>query len=342
MNRTFRYGYVQAKLHGLIGSSFVRRDIGPLVRSNDVREIALELFPERRYDLPEKALVWRLQQDLDERLFGIIRRILLSLNPPPPVIIHLLRTYELRMVRSLVSAVIRMPEDAEGQIDRAVKIGPYHDLGPFATLHPTSAGELSLRTLEGTRFAWILDVIGKDGLFEIESRLDRQFYQEMLGYVRTVPKRERRGVEKLVLLEVNLQNYIWILRLRIFFKQTSEQILPLLVPIGGRFPDRLTETLLTMPLDNQEALRGFPATWLFRNQPATDFRGVDPAVAEVQAEMQLYRMAKRYFYGNPFTLELVYAFCKLKQFEVSRVTTLLEGLKMSLPESELLAAAGAL
>ncbi|WP_455381432.1 V-type ATPase subunit [Salinispira pacifica] len=344
MGKTFRYGYIQAKLHALVGESFIRRDIRPLTRNDDAHELARQLFPDRTYDLPEKALVRQLQIDLDRELFRLVRRILRVLSPSPPVIVHLLRKYEFRMVRALARAVANRGGDQRGFAE-PVLLESAWDLGPFASFPVPESGELSISALEGTSYAWIGPALAKQPLFEIEGGLDRQYYRELLDLSRALHRSDRGGVSELVLLEANLQNYIWILRLRTYFNRYQSEpsaILPLLVPVAPQFPDRVTRALLDLPLDSPEAARSFRYPWLFDEQFTGGAQRVDPARAEAAAEMFLYRKAKRYFYQYPFCLGLVYSFCKLKEFEVARLTTILEGVKMSMSEQELLAAAGSL
>jgi len=345
MGKIFRYGYIQAKLHALVGESFIRRDIRPLARGDDARELARQLFPDRSYDLPEKALVRQLQVDLDQELFALIRRILKLLAPPPPVIVHLLRKYEYRTVRALARASVNRGGSAGRDHSEPVTIESRWNLGPFGTFRLPESEEIPMEILDGTPYEWVRAALDKQPLFEIEGRLDRQYYAELLDLARKVGRSDRSGVLDLALLEANLQNYVWILRLRTFFgafQSEPSSIVPHLVPVTPRFPDKVTKSLLELPLDSAEGIRSFRHGWLFEGQFSGGAQRIDPAAAEAAAEMYLYRKAKRYFYQYPFCLGLVYAFCKLKEFEVARVTTILEGVKMSLSEQELLQAAGSL
>lgn len=345
MGKTFRYGYIQAKLHALVGESFIRRDIRPLARGEDARDLAKQLFPERSYDLPEKALVRQLQMDLDQDMFTLIRRILRLLSPPPPVIVHLLRKYEYRTVRALARACVN--QEGSGRSDRpdSVTIESRWDLGPFGTFRLPDSAEIPMAVLDGTPYEWVRAALAKQPVFEIEGRLDRQYYAELLELARKVPRSDSSGVLDLALLEANLQNYVWILRLRTYFsvfQSEPSSIVPLLVPVTPRFPDKVTKALIELPLDSSDSVRSFRYRWLFEGQFIGGAQRIDPSAAEAAAEMYLYRKAKRYFYQYPFCLGLVYAFCKLKEFEVARITTILEGVKMSLSEQELLQAAGSL
>ena len=340
MSKMFRYEYVQAKLHAIIGSSYVRRDIHPLIRGADVHAIADAVLPGRQYDLPEMALARRLQEDLQSSMFNILRRILKVLSPAPPVLIHLLRLYEFRMVRTLAGGILH---SNDGELEqRKVRIEPFWNLKEHANLKLKQDSEYSIEVLRGTVYEWVLEAVKQGDVFQIEVMLDRKYYAELLELARAVHGSEGKSVRDLVELEVSLQNYIWILRLRTYFRRTSEQIIPLLVPVGRHFPDRNTRALLDMQLDSIEPMGTFRHSWLFARQPTVDFRRIDPALAEQEAELHLFRSARSLFYGNPFSLGLVYAFCKLKQFEVSRLTTVLEGIKMMLPEEELIAAVGTL
>ncbi|HUX51290.1 MAG TPA: V-type ATPase subunit [Spirochaetia bacterium] len=340
MSKMFRYEYVQAKLHAIIGSSYVRRDIRPLIRGADVHAIADAVLPGRQYDLPEIALARQLQEDLQSSMFNILRRILKVLSPAPPVLVHLFRLYEFRMVRTFAASILH---STDGELDqRKVRIEPFWDLKEHANMKLKPDAEYSIDVLQGSIYEWVLDAMQKDDVFQIEVMLDRKYFAELLELARAVRGSEGKSVRDLVELEINLQNYVWILRLRTYFKWTSEQIVPLLVPVGRRFPDRNTRALLEMQLDAIEPMGTFRHSWLFASQPTVDFRRIDPALAEQEAELHLFRAARALFYGNPFSLGLVYAFCKLKQFEVSRLTTVLEGIKMMLPEDELIAAVGTL
>lgn len=324
MRSAFRYAYIQAKLHGRMAESWLRRSIQPLVRGGSISDVAGALFPGAAFDLPERALIRRLQEAFDSSTVRDMSRTLRTLDPCPPILVHLFREREYRLVKTLVRG---KGSDVEILGDAGLRGAPFFQI---RTESPT----LDLDALTDTEFEWVIKSIETDRPHVIEGRLDRQYYETLIELAGKVRGAERPPVLEMVRSEATLQNLVWILRLRRYFGMRSENIVPLLVPVSRPFPDRPTATLLEAGLDSPDELRGWKYSWLVAGTS-----DVDPAEAERRARAHLFHLAKRCFYSYPFRLALIYSFFKLKAYEAERISTILEGLAMALPEDELIASA---
>src|SRR5690606_16741617 len=103
------------------------------------------------------------------------------------------------------------------------------DIGPYRTVEYDPERPLE-SLLADTPFEWIIAALGQEPLYRIESRLDRQYYEELLSAIDALPNDERRPLEELVSFEILLQNLVWTLRLMVYFRKSREEAEELLVP----------------------------------------------------------------------------------------------------------------
>ena len=89
-------------------------------------------------------------------------------------------------------------------------------------------GEDNEKALASSGYSWVLKHLHSKPLHEIENVLDRDYYTRLLRLSRGLPGRDRRGVERLVTLEISLSNVTWALALRFFFGMDWAAAQPLL------------------------------------------------------------------------------------------------------------------
>jgi vacuolar-type H+-ATPase subunit C/Vma6 len=77
------------------------------------------------------------------------------------------------------------------------------------------------------------------------------------------------------------------------------------------------------------------------DQLSEAFRAPDPVRAEQKAARRLALRAHQFFHEDPFTLTPIAAFFKLKELETGMLKIAVEALRLSVPERDVLALAGA-
>jgi hypothetical protein len=89
---------------------------------------------------------------------------------------------------------------------------------------------------------------------------------------------------------------------------------------------------LDRALDNRQAWNGWKRADFLN--PDTGEWKLDPRYFQNTASQHLYRLARRAFRSNPSSLDAVFCFIKIKQFEEDILTSSAEGLGLGMASSE--------
>ncbi len=319
MMQASRYAFIHGKIHGIMAKSYVDSRIESLLRYANLLELSRRLFPSQEVSTLERDLIRDIQRKFENQTIATLVKILSYLPKPPAILVQVLREYDYRNLKTLL---------------RAKKTGlrdlPLWDISPY--------GEVPLdydgfpENLKDTGFWDLVSRMGEKELFDLEFELDKRYYAELAGHAADLPARERKIMGPLVSLEITLQNLIWSLRLRYYFSLPWEKVEKLLFPTGyGEIP-LLAKNLYALPFDE-------PAQWE-KNRYGRILRAgqsgeITPEGAEGAGMKHLHRRIRRVFYGRPFTLSSLYAFFRLKLYEAGLVTSVSEGIRMSIPPARL-------
>lgn len=320
MKRVSKYAFIHAKMHGLMAKSFLDERLRSLLRLASLADILNTLFPAQDSPVSDQDLVHVIQRRFEERTIQTLVRMLTFFPEPPALLVHVLREYEYRNLKTLIRGRFSAVKDV-----RLWDIGRYGEI-------PASAASDFPAVLRKTRFHGFEAKIAEEPLFRIEFDLDRQYYDELAGHVRALPAGERKLALPLLEYEIILQNIIWALRLRYYFHYSLEQTRELLFPLGFSRVRSQVEIMYDLPFDSPELWKSWK---LGRMLVKTRDGRVDPESAEAHALLYLYRKTRRTFYDCPFTLSSVYAFFRIKQYEARMIQSAAEGVRMGLSSSEL-------
>jgi vacuolar-type H+-ATPase subunit C/Vma6 len=330
MIRTFRYSFILAKVYGMLARTYVGRNYEDLLRLRKLEELSRRIFPETRgaSTQPDEGAD-EMEQRIGNAAIRSMMDILSLLHEPVELLVHLLRVYEYQSLKSVIRAAANgRPEESR-----------VWDLGKYSGIRLV-AGEDNQKAIASSVYSWILEHLQTRPLYEIENMLDRDYYTRLLRLSRGLPARDRRGVERLVTLEVSLSNVTWALRLRFFFGMDWAAAQPLLFPgLGVTHRTALSEAF-EIPPDSIEGWKKWKYSWLVEDQLGESFRSPDPIRAEQKASRRMYVRAHQLFHEDPFTITPIAAFFKLKQVEASMLTTAVEALRLSVAEQDVLSIAG--
>jgi vacuolar-type H+-ATPase subunit C/Vma6 len=322
--------YVYAKACGIIGKSFIGKRTSRLHSVTRLTELDRLVFPGDSRDLPGQELLVDLERRIIGRSVNQIITIVDSFSKPPELLSRLVRTYEYEDVKRIISAL--------GAGD--ARIPAYTDIGRFRTVrfeaYPDPEG-----MFKGTEFEFM-----KNEKFEqgdrtaegsrLQTKLDHQYYISLWESLSKLPRKDKSAYEKLFCEEISLRNAVWALRLRTYYNMPDEEIRERLVDISPRSRGNRASlaadalAALSLALDNRgDWLKWRRSGFLNPEQPGTAWK-LDPRYFQNAAAAYLYRLARLSFRRNPFSLDTVLCFIKLKQFEEDFLTSMAEGLGMGM------------
>jgi len=334
--------YAYAKTCGIIGKSFIGKRMNRLMSVSRLSELDRLVFPDSSRDLPEKELLVDLEDRLIERAVDSIISVVRGFSKPPELLTLLLRSYE---YADLKSALVASMEGDK-------KLPAHADLGPFQTVRFNAWPDIEAM-IKGTSFEFLLDKTGdspgrlnQDSGISLQTALDRHYYNALWKSLFALPLNDRQTAKKILAEEISLRNSGWVLRLRVYYGMTADAVRHHLIDIpvtgkksGHTLADEAIQCL-SFPLDHYEAWN----SWRWKGFLNSDSRDMhwkaDPRHFQNAASMHLYRLARHHFRLRPFSLDTVFCFIKLKQFEEDVLTSCSEGLGMSMPTGDIVSLLG--
>jgi vacuolar-type H+-ATPase subunit C/Vma6 len=177
-----------------------------------------------------------------------------------------------------------------------------------------------------------------DGI-SLQTQLDRHYYEKLWKSLVSLPKNDRAAAETILADEISLRNSGWVLRLRSYYAMPPEELKAHLIDIGRAGKTQAGKRSLAadaydclgLSLEN----RAEWSSWRWARFLNPDRGGgggwrADPRYFQNAASGYLYRLAKKHFRVHPFSLDTVFCFIKLKQFEEDILTSNAEGLGMGM------------
>jgi vacuolar-type H+-ATPase subunit C/Vma6 len=346
MPGTGERAFAYAKACGIIGKSFVGKRAAALGGVTRLSELDRLVFPAASRDLPEKELLVDLEARLIKRVVDSIVAIVDSFRKPPELLSLLIRSYEYADLKSALTA-------AAGGTGKPA----FTDIGRFATVDFSAWPDIEAM-IKGTEFEFLTekksgaegDAGGNSGPraaitgISAQTELDRRYYQDLWKALRKLPPRDRKATEHILSEEISLRNVVWALRLRTYYGMNADETRRHLIDIDASLKGKPVSlaadafACLEFPLDSRPAWNAWRRQD-FLNPDRGEWK-LDPRYFQNTASRYLYRLARQAFRSNPSSLDTVFCFIKIKQFEEDVLTSNAEGLGMGMPSREVFAMLG--
>jgi hypothetical protein len=325
--RSGERAYAYAKACGIIGKSFVGRRIGILRPLSRLSELDRLVFSGAARELPERELLPDLERRITGRSADAVVSIVNCFNNPPEFLVLLVRNYEYADLKAALASL-----DRNGGETRAKTLKPsFTDLGRFATLRFDLWPDMEA-AIRGTEFEPIFKTYANrdEAAGTVETALDRHYYQRLWKALFRLKKSDRRAAETILREEITLRNAAWALRLRVYYGMNADEVRPYLIGVPGH--DELVkdaDASLAFPLDSRREWEGWKLEGCLNRETGGTWRA-DPRSFQNAAAERLYTLALRHFRRRPLSLDTVFCFIKLKQFEEDLLTSSAEGLGLGM------------
>jgi vacuolar-type H+-ATPase subunit C/Vma6 len=317
--------YAYAKACGIIGKSFIGRRMAGLSAVSRLSELDRLVFPGSSRDLPEKELLFDLEGRIISRAVKSITAIVDCFSKPPEFLSLLVRSYEYADLKTALSAPGETKKPA------------FTDLGRFNTVRFDLWPDIPAM-IRGSEFEFLLDKDGSvkkeaDGI-SLQTQLDRHYYERLWKSLVSLPQKDRAAAETILSDEISLRNSGWVLRLRSYYEMPPEELKAHLIDIratragkGSLAADAYA--CLEFSLENRAEWSSWRWARFLNPERGGQWRA-DPRYFQNAASGYLYRLARKHFRVHPFSLDTVFCFIKLKQFEEDILTSNAEGLGMGM------------
>ncbi|NLZ77801.1 MAG: V-type ATPase subunit [Spirochaetales bacterium] len=165
----------------------------------------------------------------------------------------------------------------------------------------------------------------EDGLFHLESRLDRLWYEEIRRATSLLKKPDREKALELLDQEIDLKNLLILVRYGWHHRLEAKELFSLLLPWGEVFESREAGLYIETPKENRSANE-----LLSRFLPDEQRIGDHSAIEEVLRIEELLARNRRRAYrrllgGDPFNIGVALAYFFLNKEESRRIKAILNG-----------------
>lgn len=321
-----------AKIHAKLKNSLSAQDYEKMVAFSTVSQLAAFLKKNKDYNeaLQDVSPETVHRGELERRLKSVISRDIQSLLPFSGASSKaFLSLFEMRNeiwnLKILLRLLFQPNENFAG----------YSSAGtlPYAKLFRAKTFEEFVELLQGTIYYKVFQPYlaqpARQTLFELETALDI-FYQDItFAYIeKHLSKDEAKIALKAYGTEVDLQSILFIIRAKIYYGFTAEQILPYVT--GKRF--RLKEAdikALAEAKDKEHALEAAKNTY-YKELFEGGLNGIEGKVSAYSLKMH-----KKGFKLKPYSLESVLCYIKIREVEIQNVIMITEGIRYGLPPQEI-------
>jgi V/A-type H+-transporting ATPase subunit C len=172
--------------------------------------------------------------------------------------------------------------------------------------------------------------IEKEGFFRFETSLDSSYYSELISFVKKLDRDDRKVLEMVSGIQVDLINLQWILRAKKYYKLYPEEILAHTIYYGHRLSkDKLKELSYVKSVDEFfERLKGIPYRQIFLDSGNQDY------LIEREIFSYLKGIYQKYKRDYRMNISVLYSFLELAYLECRDVIAILESKRYSVSYEE--------
>ncbi|MBN1760131.1 MAG: V-type ATPase subunit [Chitinispirillaceae bacterium] len=163
-------------------------------------------------------------------------------------------------------------------------------------------------------------------LFPLSVAFDRYYYRRLTEAVADLDSRDRIIAQRLVGIEIDLQNISWIIRFRTFYNLPYEAVADLIIPggfsiRGSTLQDIYRSPQLTAPLETM-IRKNYPGIAALASVQHADQSSRLTMIERILEQITLEEV-HRIMRGYPFTIGIILAYFILKRLEIRRIRTVL-------------------
>jgi len=341
------YGFINAKLRARIGKMRDDRLVENLLKAPSLVD-AVSLLRDSPYQ--QVATVYDHTGDLQQMELVLLyteiemhRLVTKYLEGRSVALVnHLLAKIELDNLKNTIrlwySSIIRR-RPIRHRSEYLFKQEILNPIDWVALINATSWDEvkrcLAHSPYEPVLQAHALEEIENEGLFGLESALDRQWYEELVKIIEALSKEDRRVAQEIFMVEIDLRNLQTLVRYGRYHQMEKDGLSALLLPWGKVYASKESARYMASDSGQRdgraligEFYRGLDEMEVPQRRGSV--HADEPGVLEnLQIEEYLGRrrhaLYRKILGGNPFTIGLILAYFFLFTEETATIKATLNG-----------------
>jgi V/A-type H+-transporting ATPase subunit C len=319
------------------GELFTKADYEAMCRLGSVAQVADRLRERSGYRLlssRQDNTEWR-RSELEQRILSVIYSdfLRMRLHIFDDAIKGFLNALFLQTLISLMKKLLCMVFD-ERDTSHALNEMDSAFASEYKVNLPKLASSVNVRAfidnLQGTMFYQALNTVYQEGttLFELEQELDLLYFRYIWNEKDKLDKDNREIMRRIIGMEIDLRNIMWVYRLKKYYEVPSGLIVASLIAIEYKLPAASLSQMKDAGSEEEmlEIIGKSPYKDVF-----VDFD--DPRGSFYRA---MHTAISREIKLNPFSIAPAAGYLFDKAEEINKVTTVLEGVRYSLPATEIM------
>ena len=169
------------------------------------------------------------------------------------------------------------------------------------------------------------DSIEKINVFEIENKLDKFYFENMMESI----KGYNSNLKDMIGKQIDLNNIIWICRVKKYYNFSNQKTKDILINKNYKLKKIEIEKLIEAKDENtiNEILKN---TYYAKYINFTDITSIEENI-----DRYLYRLYKKYFRGNIFDISIIYAYINMVDKENNDIINIIEGIRYNMNIDEI-------
>lgn len=334
MDKTGAGAYIFAKANGILGKSFTGKRAQKLFAAKSLGELWTLLFRSQPPMVPEVML----SQQIEEKAFSdftnqFVQFISLYDNPEE-VLKDQLLMYEGENLKELGAALCK----GESKCPAIISLKKY-------SLLNYDAWPDIKKITKGSPFSWYNKVTGIHEQQELDFKIDIQICRHLWAAAASLKGESGEALLKLYRQEFIIKNIVWVLRLRLYYKMDSEDIIKNLIYVTDKpgHSDPVAAPalkILDWPLDEYEVWSNWRYASLVNPYEPGQVWQIDPIWIEKRNRVEINRKAAKLFHQFPGEAASLIGWYKMKEFELSCIRTAVESIRLNVNPEEAMDAIG--
>lgn len=336
MDKSAADSYVYAKASGMLARSYVGERARQLFSFHTLQELWAFLFKKEVPVVPETLLAHALEQEAFERFIYDYKKLVGNYSDPDSIVLTLLRSFDYENLKD-ISASLSLGEK---------KIPDIQKISPFNIINYDKWPDIALVT-SGGPLSWYNSIPPVSEQHLANYKLDCHYIMSLWNAAKQLHSSCREEILKLIGEKIRIDNIVWAIRLRFYYKMQREEIIPLLAYSTEKkeSSDPLAyEAIKTLDLelDNYDAWKNWKYSRLLNPHEEGVVWTIDPRWISNSYKSLYVKKAYKLFHKYPFTACPIVCWFIIKRNELDNIRTASESLRLSIDSSQAMQMTGAL
>lgn len=323
----WRYPSINAKIKGMYAQNLSSDDLNELIRQKDLKSAVYFLKNELEIlkNIDDNSDRADVEKSLDLIFINDVRKIfrLLS-NKGKEFFMQFILKYEIRCIKSVLKRII-----INSSLDNNLTNVDLWCKNIFLNIKDitfVNTIEQFLEIISKRPYYKVIknylnevDDIKNVSIFELESRLDKFYFQTFYRYA----KNQNTELASIVGTQIDLLNIIWIYRGKKYYNLSPEQLKMVMIDVSYKLSKKNIEKLLNSNtfIEFKEIILKTPYKGIVKN---------DESSIERNEKYFLYKMYKKIFRTSMFDSSVIFCYMYLQEIQDSNIINIIGGIKYNL------------